>query len=127
MIRRLVVLCAVLLAVPLVALAALQEPLPDTVTTLATAITVLTPVLTGFALWGLKWVWNRVPAAAVLALAPFIGIAVDLGFNWVAGHPPANPVMGALLGALATYLREFVTTLDTKGITGRVTKTEGMI
>ena len=89
-------------------------------------ILAVTPVLTMVLLWGLKVAWSKVPGSAVVFLAPVLGIVINFALNWYQGHPVANPVIAAAAGMLAIALREFISTLSTKGVSGSVTITKGM-
>ena len=115
-----------LLLVPALLLAQGVDPLapPDFKSLGAQAILALTPVLGVVILWGLKVAWSKIPASIVLFAAPVLGIVVNYGIAYLTGHVPADPVAAAALGALAVYLREFASTLATKGITGAITPTK---
>lgn len=89
-------------------------------------VVAVTPVLTMVALWGLKLAWSKIPASIVLFAAPVAGIVLNFALNYLLGHPPASPVVAALLGALAVVIREFISTLSTKGLSGSVSVTKGM-
>lgn len=88
------------------------------------AINALTPVLVLVLVWAAKLGWSKIPASVVLFAAPVIGIAVNFALNYISGHPAADPVVAAALGALAVFLREVGSTLVTKGVSGSVTPTK---
>ena len=87
----------------------------------------VTPVVTFVLLWALKNAWAKVPASVVLFLSPVLGIAVNFALNWYSGHPLSSPIGAAVAGLLAVVLREFISSLSTKGISGSVTVTKGML
>lgn len=91
------------------------------------AITALTPVLVLVLVWALKLAWSKIPATAIFFVAPLIGLAVNFALSWIAGHQAEfSPLVAAVLGSLATVLREFITTVQTKGINGPVSETRIM-
>lgn len=91
------------------------------------AVTALTPVLVLVLLWGAKLVWSKVPASLVLIAAPILGMLINFGAGWLTGHQgDFSPLVAAILGALATFLRELGTTIQTKGMNGPVSVTKIM-
>jgi len=100
---------------------------PNPVEVGTNAIVALTPVLSVVVLWVLKLAWSKVPASIVLFAAPVVGMLIEFGLSYVGGHPSANPLVAAALGALSVYLREFASTVASKGFTGPVTVTKGML
>ncbi len=88
------------------------------------AITAITPVATLVLLWLVKIGWEKIPASVVIFAAPVVGIAINFGLNYITGHPSADPVIAAALGALAVFLRELGSTLASKGLGGPVTPTK---
>lgn len=91
------------------------------------AITALTPVLVLVLVWALKLAWSKIPATAIFVVAPILGLMVNFALSWIAGHQSEfSPVMAAALGSLATVLREFLTTVGTKGVNGAVSETKIM-
>ena len=91
------------------------------------AITALTPVLTFVIVWLLKMAWSKIPASIVLFAAPVVGILVNFGLSYISGHQPSSLLLAALLGVLATSLREWLTTFQQKGLTGAVSQTNRML
>lgn len=117
-----------LLLTPVILLAQTADPLapPDLKAVGANAIAALTPVLGVVVLWALKVAWSKVPASIVLFAAPVVGILLNYGLSYLAGHAPGDPLAAAALGMLAVYLREFGSTLATKGFAGGVSITKAM-
>lgn len=115
-----------LLLVPALLLAQGADPLtpPDFKAVGANAIAALTPVLGVVVLWGLKVAWSKVPASIVLFAAPVVGMLLNYGLSYLAGHPAGDPLAAAALGMLAVYLREFGSTLASKGLAGPITPTK---
>lgn len=92
------------------------------------AITALTPVLSFVAVWALKLAYSKIPAAWLFVAAPLAGTVVNYGLKWISGHTDSyNAVIAALLGLLAVVLREFITTVQTKGFLGPVSTTGKML
>ena len=91
------------------------------------AIVALTPVLTFVIVWLLKMAWSKIPASIVLFAAPVVGILVNFALSYLAGHQPSSLLLAALLGVLATSLREWLTTFQAKGLTGSVSETPRML
>jgi hypothetical protein len=93
-----------------------------------TALTALTPVITMILVWGFKLIWNKIPASIVLVATPIFGALVNFGLLWIQGHAGSfHPLVGAALGVLAIALREVITSLQTKGLTGSVSQTNRML
>lgn len=127
-IERLTFLFALALAAPVYLWAQETDPsTPDLTKIVVSAIAALTPVLSVAVLWALKLAWSKIPASLILFLAPLLGMAINFGTGWVEGHPVASPIAAAALGALAVYLREFASTVLSKGFLGPVTVTKGMV
>jgi len=118
------VLLGMLLA-PVILYAQGADPLapPDFRAVGVNAIAALTPVLGVVVLWGLKLAWSKIPASILVFAAPVLGIVVNYVVSYLAGHVPSDPLAAAALGALAVYLREFATTIQTKGLSGPITPT----
>jgi hypothetical protein len=104
-----------------------QDAAPDFKQVGVNAIAALTPVLAVVVLWGLKLAWSKIPASIVLFAAPVVGIGINYAIAWITGHPASDPIVAAALGAVATYLREFASTLASKGLIGSVSVTKGML
>lgn len=92
-----------------------------------TAIAALTPVLTMVAVWALKAAYSKIPAAWIFIVSPIIGIGINFAISWLSSQVPSSAVVAAVLGLLAVVLREFLSTLQAKGVTGQVTPTKGML
>jgi len=88
----------------------------------------LTGTITFLFLWALKFVRSKIPATVLLYASPVIGLAANFGIEWFAGHQAGLPWYLAMLGgALAPALREFISTPMSKGLTGTVSATKGML
>lgn len=87
-------------------------------------ISALTPIVVMVALWAVKLGWAKVPASLVVFAAPVLGMLANFGLNYLAGHQAADPAVAAALGALAVFLRELISTLATKGVTGPISTTK---
>lgn len=105
----------------------LQVAKPDLTQLGVDAITALTPIATVLVLWAFKSAWQKVPASIVVFAAPVLGILLNYGISTLAGLTPDSVLIAALLGALGTWLREIVSTIQAKGFGGSVTKTPGMV
>lgn len=121
--RLLFALFAVVMLSP-VALFAQTDPLPDVKKAGLDAITALTPIVGLFVLWALKLAWSKVPASIILIAGPMLGIALNYGLAYMTNHPAGDPVLAAFLGAVATWLREFGSTVVSKGMAGPVSTTK---
>lgn len=129
MIRRMLLpltyaLALALLVVPRLLFGQDVEPAPDLKAVAVDAINALIAPLTLVVLWGLKTLWKKIPASLVLFLGPAVGVAINFGLSYLGNHPPADPVVAALLGAVSTWAREFLDTVISKGFTGPVTLTK---
>lgn len=90
----------------------------------ANAIIAVTPVVSLALVWLLKSVWSKIPASIVLFAAPVAGIVVNFVINYITGMVPSSLLVAAVLGLLATTLREWITTLNSKGLDGPTTPTK---
>lgn len=117
MIRRLLLLLVLLVLTPVTILLAqtASEPMPDPKAAAAEAILAVGSIATMFVIWGAKRLIAKLPANVILFAVPVIGIGINYLLTWLAGHPPADPVMAALTATAATWLRELTTTLP-KGL-----------
>jgi hypothetical protein len=88
------------------------------------AITALTSVVVMVGVWALKLAWDKIPASVVLFVTPVLGIAVNFGLSYLASHPPQSVLVAAAAGLFATVLREWWSTLATKGLSGPVSVTK---
>jgi hypothetical protein len=89
----------------------------------AALIVAVTPVVSMVLVWVLKLAWAKIPASIVLFAAPVAGIVANFAINYIAGQVPSSIIVAAALGLIATTLREWITTLTTKGLNGPVTPT----
>lgn len=97
---------------------------PDLAASVQAGIVALTPIATMLLVWGLKAAWSKMPASVVFIATPVLGGVVNYGLLWLDGNAAAfSPIVGALLGWLAVSLREFLSTLTTKGLKGAVSVT----
>lgn len=79
------------------------------------AIHALIPVLTAVAIWAGRAVVERVPRALIPIVAVSLGTVLDFLLAYASGGA-FNPLVGALLGASATWLRELLNTLSEHGL-----------
>lgn len=91
------------------------------------AITALTSVVVMVGVWALKLAWSKVPASVVLFATPVLGIVVNFGLSYLASHQPQSVIVAALAGLFATVIREWWSTLATKGLSGGVTPSKGLL
>jgi hypothetical protein len=124
MLKRLLFALFVVVMLSPVALFAQTDPLPDVKKAGIDAITAMTPVVGLFVLWALKLAWSKIPASLVLIAGPVLGIVLNYGIAYMTNHPAGDPVLAAFLGAVATWLREFGSTVMSKGVTGSVSATK---
>lgn len=80
-----------------------------------TAIQVLIPVVTSLAIWLGREFVAKTPRVLIPIVAVVLGTLLDLLTAYISGGV-FNPVMGALLGASATWLRELVNTYAEHGL-----------
>ena len=80
-----------------------------------TAIQALVPVVTAVAIWLGRAVVAKVPRAFIPIVAVSLGTAFDFLVAYANGGV-FNPVLGALLGATATWLRELINTVAEHGL-----------
>jgi len=105
----------------------LQVAKPDFTQLGVDAITALTPIATVLVLWAFKSVWQKVPASIIVFAAPVLGILLNYAISLVTGLTADSVIVAALLGAVGTWLREIVSTIQAKGFGGAVTPTKGML
>jgi hypothetical protein len=110
-----------LLFAPLYLFAQTGDPMPDLKGAGAQAILALIPVVTLFVVWGGKLLLSKIPAAFVIFSVPVVGMGLNYLLAWLIGHPPADTLLAAVFAALATWVRELVTTVGTKGLNGPTT------
>ena len=74
------------------------------------------PVVTTLAIWlGREFIPVKVPRVALPIIAVALATVLDLLTAYVSGGV-FNPVVGALLGAAAVWLRELVSTIAEHGL-----------
>jgi hypothetical protein len=94
---------------------------------LVDAVAALTPVIVGAAVWALKAAYAKIPASWIFIITPILGILINYGTGWIEAHVVNYPAaVAAVLGLLAVVLREFISTLQVKGLGGSVSQTKGM-
>jgi hypothetical protein len=91
------------------------------------AITALTSVAVMVGVWALKLAWGKIPASFLLFATPILGIAINYGLGYLTAHPPANVLVAALAGLFATVIREWWSTLATKGLNGPASVTKASL
>jgi hypothetical protein len=123
--KKLLMLVAALVLTGASTVLAQEVAPPDYKKLIAEAITVLVPVFTMAVLWATKLAWSKVPAAVVVFAAPVVGILGNFLLAWITGNQTSDPVVAALLGMAGTYLREILSTISAKGLSGGVTITRG--
>jgi hypothetical protein len=79
------------------------------------AISALVPVVTALAIWAGRVVVAKVPRALIPIVAVSLGTVLDFVVAYATGGV-FNPLVGALLGATATWLRELVNTVAEHGL-----------
>lgn len=75
----------------------------------------LVPVVTAVAIWAGRAVVVKVPRAFIPIIAVSLGTVFDFLLAYVSGGA-FNPLVGALLGASATWLRELISTIAEHGM-----------
>ena len=80
----------------------------------AQAILALVPVATMIVVWGIRQLIPKIPRVALPILAAGLPYALTFFASYVSGHE-FSPIVGALLGAAATWLREIISTLQEHG------------
>lgn len=92
------------------------------------AITALTPVVSFVAVWALKLAWAKIPAAWMFVAAPLAGLVLNYAMSYLAGpNVQFAPLVAALAGLGAIVIREFLTTIQAKGLMGSVSSTPKML
>lgn len=127
--RKLLLLAVAVLVTlaPVAVFAQVENPPPDYRRLIVDLISAVTPVLTVVVVWAFKLAWAKLPASVVVFAAPVLGIVLNYLVAWIAGQSPSDPIVAALLGTAGVYLRELLSTLSTKGLTGSVTVTKSML
>lgn len=112
MLKKLLLVLAVLL---LASIGYAQEvEAPDWEQIGANAIQALVVPLTVVFVWGARKLIPFIPRAVLPVLAVALGLGLDWLLVFVAGGT-FSPMIGALLGASAVWLREFVNTIQVHG------------
>lgn len=127
--RKLLLLAVAVLVTlaPVAVFAQVENPPPDYRRLIVDLISAVTPVLTVVVVWAFKLAWAKLPASVVVFAAPVLGIVLNYLAAWIVGQTPSDPIVAALLGAAGVYLRELLTTLGSKGLSGSVTVTKSML
>lgn len=80
----------------------------------AQAVIALVPVATMVVVWLIRLMVPKIPRVALPVLAMALPFGLTLLTNYVGGHE-FSPILGALLGAAATWLRELLSTINQHG------------
>ena len=80
-----------------------------------TAIEALVPVVTTLAVWAGRSLLTKTPRVLIPIAAVALATGLDMLVAYVSGSV-FNPVVGALLGAAAVWLRELVNTYAQHGL-----------
>ena len=80
-----------------------------------TAIQAIVPVVTTLAIWAGRALLVKTPRLLIPIAAVALGTVLDLLVAYISGGI-FNPVVGALLGAAAVWLRELVNTYAEHGL-----------
>lgn len=80
-----------------------------------TLVQALIPVVTTLAIWAGRAAVEKTPRVLIPIIAVALGTALDLVVAYVSGGV-FNPVVGALLGGAAVWLRELVNTYANHGL-----------
>jgi len=78
------------------------------------AILALVPIVTMVVVWGVRLLIPKIPRVALPILAMGLPYVLTFFVNYVGGHE-FSPLVGALLGAAATWLREVISTIQEHG------------
>lgn len=82
----------------------------------ADVITAIVPPLTVLAVWLTRKLIPKIPRAVLPFLALGGGAAINALLSAIAGVQDQGPLVGALLGAAAVWLREMWTTFQEHGL-----------
>ena len=80
-----------------------------------TIVQVLIPIVTTLAIAAGRLLLDRTPRVAIPIVAVALGTLLDLLGTYITGGT-FNPIVGALLGATAVWLRELVNTYAQHGL-----------
>ena len=93
----------------------LQVAPPDWSLLGVSLIQAVVPILTVVFVWAGRLVVTKVPRAFIPIVAVALGTGLDFLVAYLTGGT-FNPVVGALLGASATWLRELISTISEHGL-----------
>jgi len=79
------------------------------------AILALVPIVTMVVVWGVRLLIPKIPRVALPILAMGLPFALTFLVNYTTGHE-LSPIVAALLGAAATWLRELISTIQQHGV-----------
>lgn len=80
----------------------------------AQAILALVPIVTMIVVWGVRKLVPKIPRVALPILAASLPFALSFLASYISGHT-FSPLVAALLGAAATWLREIISTIQQHG------------
>lgn len=81
-------------------------------------VEVLVPVVTTLVIWWARKLLENIPRAAI----PIIAVVLGTAFDWLTAYISGgvfNPAVGALLGAFAVWLHQFISILAEFGMASR--------
>jgi len=78
------------------------------------AVLALVPIVTMVVVWGVRLLIPKIPRVALPVLAMGLPYVLTFFVNYVGGHE-FSPLVAALLGAAATWLRELISTIQQHG------------
>jgi len=78
------------------------------------AVMALTPLVTTILVWGLRKLLPKIPRVALPVIAMLLPVAASWFYSFAGGT--FTPLVAALLGAAAVWLREIVTTFQQWGV-----------
>ena len=78
------------------------------------AILALVPVVTMVVVWAVRLLIPKIPRVALPMLAMGLPFLLTFVTNYIGGHE-FSPLIAALLGAAATWLRELISTIQQHG------------
>lgn len=73
-------------------------------------VVALTPVATTMIVWAVRLLIPRIPRVALPVIAMFLPVAASWFYSFAGGQ--FTPIVAALLGAAAVWLREIVNTFN---------------
>jgi hypothetical protein len=78
------------------------------------AILALVPIVTMVVVWGVRLLVPKIPRVALPILAAGLPFVLSFFVDYIGGHT-FSPLVAALLGAAATWLREIISTIQQHG------------